>query len=133
MRFVCCWSALHCCKFVSRDDHPCAGRGSQGLSEPKPSRDALIWISFVCNFSMRLVNLKQQPYKSCSFVWAADQVLHRNILEEEKKKRKREEEELGQLCASDGRYLILRFCKNNILAIAFMRGIYRTILQPTCV
>lgn len=39
------------------------------------------------NFSIRLVSLKQQPYKSCSFVWAGDQVLHRMILEGKKKKR----------------------------------------------
>lgn len=91
---------------VLTDEHPCAGRGSQGLSKPQTSRDAQICISFMCNFSIRLVNLKQQPYKSCSLVWAGDQVLHRNILEG-KKKGKREEEELWQLCTSDGRYLIL--------------------------
>lgn len=64
----------------------------QGLSKPKCSWDAQIPISFMCNFSPRLVNLKQQSYKSCSFVWAGDQVFHRNILED--KKKKKEEEEL---------------------------------------
>lgn len=138
LRLVCCWAPFGHCTAAS-----CAQHGAlrarrapslcrQGSSKPKPSRDARVCISFMCNFSSRLVNLKQQPYKSCSFVWAGDQVLLRNILEGEKKNRGGTEE-LGQLCASDGRYLILRFCKNNIPAIAFMRGIYRTILQPTCV
>lgn len=78
------------------------------LSKLKSSGDAQICISFMCNFSIRLVNLKQQPYKSRSFVQARDQVLGRTILERKKKKpRKKEEGELGQLCTSDGRYLIL--------------------------
>lgn len=60
--------------------------GDSGCSSKlKSSGDAQICISFMCNFSIRLV--KQQPYKSCSFAQAGDQVLHRMILEGEKKKR----------------------------------------------
>lgn len=63
---------------------------------------------FTCNFSIRLVNLEQQPYKSCSFAQAGDQVLRRMILGEKNyKEKKKEEGELGQLCTSDGRYFIL--------------------------
>lgn len=62
-----------------------AAGDSRRSSKLKSGGDAQICISFMCNFSIRLVNLKQQPYKSCSFAQAGDQVLHRMILEGKKK------------------------------------------------